>query len=254
MQLARPPVFQVNDGRIPGRLNAVGSVARLGMEGSLSMFRGLLGASLLASLAGCHSSVPTSPTEALPAATTSYTASGILSERVDGISRPLAGRQVWLRIEQPNAGRTHWVATDQNGRYTAQVPKARVFVSAWHPPDQRQPCLASAAVDTDTTLDVEVAPVQSAVQPPASASPLITGFVYETTPQGRNPLRGVHVSVDASMDAWVAYTRTDDAGRFFLCRVNTPVQLVVSSGKGHQDWWRSIPGTTDMVLEIELKR
>jgi hypothetical protein len=90
--------------------------------------------------------------------------------------------------------------------------------------------------------------------PPVAGSPLITGFVYETTAQGRNPLRGVHISVDASTDAWVAYTQTDEKGRFFLCRVNAPVQMVVSSGKGHRDWWQSIPGTTDLVLDIELER
>jgi hypothetical protein len=83
---------------------------------------------------------------------------------------------------------------------------------------------------------------------------LITGFVFEATPQGRNPLRGVHVSVDASSDVWVAYTQTDDTGRFFLCRVNAPVQMVVSAGNGYQDWWQSIPGTGDMALEIELRR
>jgi hypothetical protein len=83
---------------------------------------------------------------------------------------------------------------------------------------------------------------------------MIAGFVYETTPQGRNPLRGVHVSVDGAWDVWVAYTRTDDAGQFFLCRVSTPVQMVVSAGNGYQDWWLSIAGTTDMNLEIELRR
>jgi hypothetical protein len=211
-------------------------------------------AAYLLALAGCNDSVPTSPTDASLPATMSYTVSGILSETVDGISRPLAGRQVFVRIEHPNEARTLSVTTDQNGRYSAQVPRARVFVSAWHPPDQQQPCLASAAIDKDTTLDVEVVPVRSSPTPPAAGSPLITGYVYERTPQGRNPLRGVHVSVDASTDVWVAYTQTDDTGRFFLCRVNTPVQMVVSSGNGHQDWWQSIPGITDMVLDIELIR
>jgi hypothetical protein len=90
--------------------------------------------------------------------------------------------------------------------------------------------------------------------PPPAASPLITGFVYEKTARGRNPLRGVHISVDAYTDAWVAYTQTDETGRFFLCRVNAPVQMVVSSGNGHRDWWQSIAGTTDMVLDVELRR
>jgi hypothetical protein len=209
-----------------------------------------LAACLLAWLAGCNNSVPTSPITISPPAPRSYVVSGILSETADGISRPLVGRQVFLRIEQPNLGRTEVVTTDQNGRYVAQVPQARVFASAWHPPDQQQPCLASAAVNEDTTLDVEVMPVRSSATPPPrrQASPLITGFVFEATPQGRNPLRGVHVSADASSDVWVAYTQTDDTGRFVLCRVNAPMQMVVSAGNGYQDWWQSIPGTGDMVL------
>jgi hypothetical protein len=161
---------------------------------------------------------------------------------------------VWIRIEQPTQSRTDWVTTDQNGRYVAQVPKARVFVMAWHPPDQQQPCLASTTVNTDTTLDVEVVPVGRSSTAPPSASPLIAGFVFETTAQGRRPLAGVHISVDASIDSWVAYTRTDESGRFFLCRVNAPVRMVVSSGMGHQDVWQSIAAMSDMVLEIELKR
>jgi hypothetical protein len=45
----------------------------------------------------------------------------------------------------------------------------------------------------------------------------------------------------------VAKTQTDDAGRFFFCRVNRPVQMVVSEVT-------NIPGTGDMVFEIEVKR
>jgi hypothetical protein len=216
--------------------------------------RAFLAASLLASMAGCHRSVPTAPIDAPLRSSTSYEVSGVVSKTVGGISRPVAGRQVWLRVEEPNGGRNVSATTDENGRYTALVPKARVFATALHPPDEQQPCLASAAVNTDTTLDVEVVPVRSSATPPAAASPLIEGFVYEATPQGRRPLAGVHISVESSIDSWVAYTQTDDTGRFFLCRVNAPVRMVVSSGIGHQDVWQSITGTADMVLEIELKR
>jgi hypothetical protein len=220
----------------------------------MRMFRRLLATSLLACLAGCSDSEPTAPTSpSLPQPVT-YVVSGVLSETVDGVSRPLAGRSVFLWIEQTSRGWTQSSTTDHNGRYTAEVPKARVFVSAWHPPDQQQPCLASAAVDRNTTIDVEVVPAGSSSTPPPAASPIITGFVYETTAQGRTPLRGVHVSVEASADVWVGYSRTDDTGRFFLCRVNTPVRIVVAAGNGYQDLWQSISGTGDMVLEIELKR
>jgi hypothetical protein len=63
-----------------------------------------------------------------------------------------------------------------------------------------------------------------------------------------------HVSVEASVDVWVAYTRTDATGQFFLCRVNTPVQVVVSAGNGYKDWWQSAPGAGDLAWDIELTR
>ena len=91
-----------------------------------------------------------------PPPPTSLVVSGILSEMTNGASRPLAGRQVNLWIQESRTGRSQTVSTDQNGRYSAQVPAARVFAAAWHPPDQQQPCLASAAVSNDTTLDVQV--------------------------------------------------------------------------------------------------
>jgi hypothetical protein len=219
------------------------------------MFRQLLAVSLLASLGGCNNSMPTSPADPSPPVPQSYVVSGIVSETVDGVSRPLAGHTVHLWISQLGTGRAQSSTTDHNGRYIVQVPKAQVFVSGWHPPDQQQPCLASAAVDKDTTIDVQFAPAGRSLTPPPGASPMITGVIYETTPQGRNPLRGVYVELDASIDVPVALTQTDDAGRFFLCRVNAPVVLGVGVDPNrYQRWSQLIPGTGDMVLEIELIR
>jgi hypothetical protein len=206
--------------------------------------------------AGClircasESSMPTSPT---PPAADAYSVSGVVSKPVNGISRPIMDRQVHLWIQSSNGGSTQVVATDQSGRYVARVPPGRVFAIAWHPPDEQQPCLASAAVNRDTTLAVELLPTDGFSVPSSAPGPLIRGFVYESTPQGRKPVGGVHVSVDASNEVWVAYTRTDDEGRFFLCRVNAPAQMVIS-GNGYQDRWLSIPGNADMELEIELRR
>jgi hypothetical protein len=217
------------------------------------MFELLLLGALSAWVAACGSESPT-PTSPTSQAADTHLVSGVVSETVDGISRPIMGRQVHLWIQSSNRAFTQVVTTDQSGRYMTSVPASRVFATAWHPPDQQQPCVASAAVNRDTTIDVEVLPTDRSSAPPSAASPLITGLVYESTPQGRKPLRGVHVSVDAWSDVWVAYTKTDEAGRFFLCRVNAPVQMVISAGNGYGDWWQSIPGTTDMVLDIELRR
>jgi hypothetical protein len=253
----------------------------------MRVFRRLVAASLLAWLAGCNNSVPTSPptspTSPSLSAPLSFVVSGILSETVNGVSRPLAGRQVHLYISgtcgppanlgsgcRVESGRQPFL-TDHNGRYTAEVPKSRVFVKAngWSSASamftERQPCLASAAVDNDTNIDVQVVPAGQPSTSPPAASPMITGFVYETTPQGRNPLRGVDVWLEAGYEGYsVADTQTDDAGRFFLCRVNhspvqwelahTPVLMYVFLSGYQRVGSQAIPGTGDMFLEIELKR
>ena len=234
----------------------------------MRMFRRLLAASLLAWLVGCSNSVPTSPASPSLPAPQSYLVSGTVSETVDGISRPVAGRKVDLYISgstcvsgQPIpciTEKAEVVETDQNGRYTAQVtvfPKTLVFVTGagLHASGQ-QPCLASALVDKDTTIDVQVSPIGSSSTPPPAAGPMITGFVYETTPQGRNPLRGVLAWLEVgSGDSYVvARTLTDDAGRFFFCRVNAPVRMYV--GSYQQSEPRYLQGTGDMFFEIELRR
>jgi hypothetical protein len=229
----------------------------------MPIFRRLLGVSLLAWLGGCGNSVPMSPAPPSPLTPKSYVVSGILFEEVDGGSRPLPGRQVRLfntgtcgqstpgdcRIEKEDVFRT-----DDNGRYTAVVPSgSRVFVYARGPAGTLQPCIATAVVDEDTTIDVQVAPAGSSLTPPLNASSMITGFVYETTSQGRKPLRDVGAWLEVGFgDSYVvALTQTDEAGRFFLCRVNVPVRMGVSS---YQEWFQSIPGTGDLSFEIELKR
>jgi hypothetical protein len=190
--------------------------------------------------AGCltrcaPSFMPTSPTAGTAA---TYSVSGVVSKTVNGSSAPVANRQVHLWIQSSShSSFTQVVTTDQSGRYMTSVPPGRVFAIALHPPDEQQPCLASAVVNRDATIDIELLPTDGSASssPPSAASPLITGVVYESTPQGRKRLGDVHISVDADNDVWVGYTRTDTEGRFFLCRVNAPVQMVVS-GNGYQDW------------------
>jgi hypothetical protein len=207
-------------------------------------------------VSGCGNSPPTSPgPEPSP---DSFVVSGLLSETVDGVSRPLAGGQVRLfRITGGTGGGSTEVEevffADLNGRYTARVPSnSRVFAYVRDVRGPWQPCLASAFVQSDTTIDVQVVSGGSPITPPPAASPMIAGFVYETTPGGRVPLRGVTVWLEAGLNIYtVAITQTDDTGRFFFCRVNAPVWMGVSS---RQEWFQSIPGTADVSFEIELRR
>jgi hypothetical protein len=111
--------------------------------------------------------------------------------------------------------------------------------------------LAAAEVRSDTSLDVEIIPANTAA-PLTLAGPIIRGTVYETTPQGRNPLPDAAIELDASVDAYAGYTDTDDAGHFLLCRVNRPARMGVYR-RGYQSASRPLPGTGDMVIDIELQ-
>ena len=62
------------------------------------------------------------------------------------------------------------------------------------------------------------------------------------------------VNLSSQLEFGVAGTHTDDAGRFFLCRVNAPVQILVEGPPEYQPWSQIIPGTGDMFLEVELTR
>jgi len=205
-----------------------------------------------------------------------YVVSGTLFETARGVSRPLAGRQLHLYISgtcgtmlspcRPELGRQP-VITDQNGWYTAQVPDSWplsaatwVFVTA-NVADVIQPCVASASVDRDTTIDVFVLPTTSTPTPSAASNPLVSGVVYEETAGTRTPLSGVVVWLEVGFESYlIAHTRTDEAGRFSLCRVNAPSALVHAPVvlrtflAGYAAAPQSISGTGDISLEIALKR
>ena len=148
------------------------------------------------------------------------------------------------------------VETDTNGRYTAAVPDSKVSVGAWSRADL-QPCLSAADVRRDTTLDVHVVPETQAQSPAArdlrSELPLITGQVYETTAAGPRPLPGAAILVDILMEVYHGFTRTDELGRFFLCRINSPIRIEVSL-EGYRWVAREVRGSADVRVDIELTR
>jgi hypothetical protein len=179
-----------------------------------------------------------------------FALSGTVYVATNGVMRPAPDRLVSVYLDR----RDQWAIntrSDSNGRYTVRVPESRVFVSAWNNTEQ-QPCLASASVGSDTTLDVELVPEGIVRSAPSSASPLVTGTVYESDMNGRRqPVQGAGVWLDASSEAWVAYTETDAAGRFVLCRVNAPVRMDVWVGEKDVAS-RSLPGNADLMLDIDI--
>jgi hypothetical protein len=107
-------------------------------------------------------------------------------------------------------------------------------------------------VDRDTTLDVQVFPAGSVDSSPG-VKQLITGSVYETTPNGRRPIASADVWLDLSSDAYIANTETDASGRFTFCGVWTPVRVDVSR-EGYQGGSAFFVPGGERAFEFELKR
>jgi hypothetical protein len=217
-------------------------------------------------LAGCDSApvTPVAPSPAAPSPSIPrHTLSGTVSEFINGVPRPVgADLTVWLWVEQQipqgRMGSSQSARTDQNGRYSLSVPDSRVFASLGKQ-GALQPCLASAEVRSDTTLDVELISESDTLSGRVpdhwlSAHPLVTGEVYEATAGGgRIPLSGATIIVDVLVDVYQAFTKTDERGRFFLCRVNGPIRMDFEL-TGYEGTSRSVRGDTDIKLEIALTR
>ena len=216
--------------------------------------------------AGCDSapvtSVAPSPVAPPTPSIARHTLSGTVSELVDGVPRPVgADLTVWLWVEQQipqgTMGSSQSVRTDQNGRYSLAVPDSRVFASSAKR-GALQPCLATTEVRSDTTLDVELISESDTLSGRVpdrwlSAHPLVTGVVYEPTAEGRLPLPGAAIVVDVLVDVYQAFTKTDEQGRFFLCRVNAPIRMDFDLA-GYEGTSRSVRGDADTRVEVALTR
>lgn len=212
--------------------------------------------------AGCDSTpvTPAAPSPAAPPTPPAarHTLSGTVSELVDGLPRPVgADLTVWVWVEQGTMGSSQSARTDQNGRYSLPVPDSRVFATSAKR-GALQPCLATTEVRSDTTLDVELiseSDTLSARVPDRwlSAHPLVTGIVYAPTEGGRLPLSGATITADVLVDVYQAFTKTDEQGRFFLCRINAPIRIDFDAA-GYEGTSRSVRGDVDTRLEVALTR
>ena len=216
-------------------------------------------------LAGCGSSPesPVAPSNPVAPSTRPgyHTVSGTIFEALGDTFRPVSGSRTiffWIeqRTERGNSASVLPVSTDANGRYSASVPNSRVSVSAWSRAEL-QPSLINTEVRTDTLLDVKVIPVAEvqsiAARQLQSDGPIVSGQVYETTAAGARPVPGAEIVVDIAVDVYHAYTKADDLGRFFLCRIDSPIRIDIGM-TGYRWESRFLPGGTATDFDIELKR
>lgn len=154
--------------------------------------------------------------------------SGSVFETTSGVRRPISGARVLVTdvIEgyygnyPPND-----LLSDANGRFSiARLAVGRavsvVATVGVFPPKfgLYQVCAVHPTITADTSVEVEL--VAPGAIPETFDSPIVSGVVFESSPEGRRPVADLSVSyVFGDGDGTDAYTLTDANGRYSFCRV-----------------------------------
>jgi hypothetical protein len=123
-----------------------------------------------------------------------------------------------------------------------------------------QQCAATAVMGPGVSLDLRLTSIAnlSTAQPLSSAGyRTVSGTVFESTPTGRRPVADAVVSAYSEAlyyaDA-VAFTRTDAAGRYWLCGLSQGWIPYLIAEKGGYNFTNAVvePGT-DATVDIQLR-
>jgi hypothetical protein len=213
-----------------------------------------------------HPTAPTAPTAPIVPTGPTFTLSGIITDSVSGKPIPGAYLAIWPE-PFPTSG-PGWSpgsgSTDATGHYK---------VSGW--PDwtgtawvqaskdgYMQQCVARATIQSDTSLDIALTAIsnlavdKSPAMAAAAGSRTVSGVVYESTPDGQQPVENAWVGWEAALDFVVAETRSDSAGRYLLCGLpeeHIDGLFAVKQGYHNVSYVSVDPGT-DTVIDIEIKQ
>ena len=216
------------------------------------------------STSGPDLTAPPSPISPTPTPTSNAaTVSGIVWLRDPGGIKPYAGVNVWGWGQMAGAGaRMGPVVTDADGRYTFRAVSPGTFVRVQVAANY-QPCVAGVSVTGNMTRDVDIIsdPDQLGAHLPAQLladTPTLSGLVFESTAQGRQPVAHARVELDMvyGLGDVSATTLTDSEGRYVLCGLGGhDATYVYASKAGYR---LADVGTVtvngDTVRDIELKR
>lgn len=188
-----------------------------------------------------------------------YTVRGEVFEAVTG---PIADTPVNLWVQTRSFGYSYWWAngrleTDGSGHYAApNIPAARITLWAAKT-GYVQPCAVEADVDRDLHLNIEVmseASLDVSAQAPRTATgSLLSGAAFETTDEGRQPIRAALVWAEFGGGITAATTKTDAKGRFIMCNLPRDTWLTIQKG-GYVDAELRVPDQPATPLDVELKR
>jgi hypothetical protein len=166
-------------------------------------------------------------------------------------------------VETPSFGYSYWLAngplrSDGVGLFEAQVPESEISLFAVNK-DFVQPCAVRTKVTQDVEVRIEMLPVLAlnvinAPPPQLSTEPSITGTLFVTMGNVRQPIAGADLRAQDARNTGLASTRSDLGGGFYLC--NLPANTYIDIRKiGYMPVLVGpIGGTESAVLEIELQR
>jgi hypothetical protein len=206
---------------------------------------------------------PSSPAAASSsAAPVTFTLTGVVYEATAAGRRPLA--RVGLDVSVEYQSWPPRVFSDATGRYrvpnTSLSGPLKIIAEI---AGYKQPCRV-AVVQTDADQDLYLVPddTLSTTGMPASlplAGAMLTGHVFERSPEGIQRLPGASIVLDFSGGlGWgpVASTVTDATGGYVLCNMGSPVLGIYAyvSKPGYRPAYLLVrPGQTGS-FEIELER
>jgi hypothetical protein len=211
-------------------------------------------------LSACNS--PTTPTTSSRSQSPSqgtHVVAGVVREIASQGAIPVAGAIVYAWVQQSRMGfNIGSQPTDAGGHYRfVDVPSGILSLLA-SKSGYDQPC--AATVDSaDATVDIDLVPQNSPSPLLMGGSPTLSGVVFETTSEGRQPVAGASMTLSWYGDVDFATTTSDANGRYLLCRfpagMPTFSSAVIWANKsGYKEASRDIQIQTDTVLDLELKR
>lgn len=189
--------------------------------------------------------------------------SGVVFEStVDG-PRPVPNATVYTWVELGSPGDFGYsgggTRTDAEGRFVITPLPAGTITLSTGGASYDQPCLKIVSYGGGAlTTNIEVVPRSHPIT--AQSDPtVVQGVVYETTTSGRQPIAGATLYVDRFDDHNMAWTTTDENGRYKFCAL-VPWHGFgpqIYAGKDGYEWSYNLLSLTDqapLTLDIELKR